>query len=172
MNIKTFPLLTAIGVGIVVQFIITLVSTGVLLRTGVPASPTDFDFDQIGSLAGLGLVTCLCVFLVDVGIGAFYSYLHSQEAPITASDGAIGGAATGAVTHFLNGIIGLGVNAFVMPILIRQTNPDISPEYVETLTQGAGGLTGGILGLCMVLVIGGILGAIGGAVGGALFKQK
>jgi hypothetical protein len=173
MNIKTRPLLIASGVGAVVQIIYSLISTGVSYGPALVGQTVD-----VTQPSNLSLITsvlaCLCVPIIGIGAGLLYAYLHSREAALTVGDGAIGGAATGALISLVGGLFGACVGLLLVPTLLQQATADIPPEAAGiALGAGiAGGIIGAAIGICVGLVIGAVLGAIGGAIGGATMGRS
>ena len=179
MKIRTRPLLIAAGVGLAIQIVLSLVSNVVSALAMGPAWSGQMPPGQIGTgqLLGSGLIgtlACLCVLVVDVGVGLLYAYLHSREAPVTAGDGALGGAAAGALEGLVGGLFGVVLALVVMPIMLRGMLSGMPQEMLPSAIGGGlvGGAIGSVIGVCIGIFRGGLLAALGGALGGAIFKPK
>lgn len=178
MNIKARPLLIAAAVGAVIQIVLNLLGTAAtywITPNVVSLRPQAV----LGGSSALGLVSCLCTMLVDGAVGLLYAYLHSREAPVSAGDGALGGAVSGGLGRLVSGLVGVLTSLLIVPALVSQTTSQILPGGVPSdlsgLVLGAsvvGGVLGGAVGICVALAEGGVLGAIGGVIGGAVFKPK
>lgn len=180
MKIRTRPLLIAAGVGLAVQIVLSLVSNVISALAMRPAWTGQLGPGQLpptGQLLGSGLIgtlACLCVLIVDVGVGLLYANLHSREAPVTAGDGALGGAAAGAIVGLIGGLFGVLVALVVTPIMMRGMLSGMPQEMLPSAIGGGlvGGAVGSLIGVCLGIFRGALLSALGGALGGAIFKPK
>jgi hypothetical protein len=178
MSIRPRPVLTAVGIGVVIQIALSAFSTltASLITPGRAAASPQW---LAGGASALSSVACLCGLVIDVAVGLLYAYLHSREAPVTAGEGALGGAVSGAVGRLVSGLVGVLLSLLIVPALVAQTTSQIMPGGVPSdlggLVLGAsvvGGVIGAAFGICVALIEGGVLGAIGGVIGGAIFAPK
>jgi hypothetical protein len=127
-------------------------------------------------------ISCLGVLLAPVayaGTGVLYTWLHHREdQPVTAEQGAIGGAAAAATARFTTGLV-QGVFSLLMSSVMYQNIASQigplpgGPSTGIPLIFGFGifsGIVGGIVGACFGALLAAALGAMGGALAGAIFK--
>ncbi len=173
MRIRGRALIIAVVVGLAVQIVFSLISNlityfafpAVTARGGVPGLPVG------GSI--VSLLACVCVLIIDLGVGLLYAALAAREGPLTGGDGALGAGIAGAIEGLFTGIVGVVITAIVLPNLSSFLS-DIPPEVLEQTRIGlvVGGAIGAVLGLCIAFVRGAVMAAVGGALGAALFKPK
>jgi len=143
--------------------------------SGPPAGFSNFMWVST-AISGIGFVLAPIVY---VGSGALYAWLHRREAqPVTAEQGAVGGAAVAATARFTTGLFQALTSLLVTGLLYQNIASQIGPipggiPGGTPFIIGFGifsGVMGSILGTCFGSVFAAALGALGGSLTGALLK--
>lgn len=169
MNIKTRPFGIAVAAGAAVLAVISLVSALLSRPDLANFDPNSADPMDLLRGSAVSLISCLLILLVVPATGALYAYLHSQEAPISGGEGAIGGAAVGALAYFLASIVGTIISFFVVSDMFASVGQELGEGGQSVMVMG--GIIGAAFGLCFAVFIGAALGAVGGAIGGAMWNR-
>jgi hypothetical protein len=168
-NIQFRAVAISAGIGTVVMVVIGLFSgiVGIFYTNSVTSSIGQTPSTSLlWASALICLFACLLTLLIVGGVGAGYSFLHSQRSVVTAKDGVIGGALSAVIVTTLSSLIN-GVMNFVLIFLF---SPSTATFYSST---GVGSLLIGLLiGFFISIVEGIFLGAIGGALGAALIGHR
>lgn len=135
--------------------------------------PGFFNFMGINSLMlGVGVLLAPVVY---AGTGALYVWLHRRaEQPVTAEQGAIGGAVAAFTARFAAGLVVALGSLLVGQVMIQMMGearglmPVPGPLY--WLINSLSSVVGGLLNACLGSVFAAALGGLGGALTSALLK--
>lgn len=169
MNIKSRALLTTVGIGVVLQGILVLLSIGLAAVTLASVSGAGGgDNSGLLAIAGLasvfGVVSCICALMFDAGAGALYAYMHSRQSALTVADGALGGAASSALVRVVTTLCSL-CGTIGVTLAMSGSASGGGGAVVSSLLSGS-------VSMCIGILAGAILGAIGGAIGGAVLRSQ
>ncbi len=187
MKTKSFLLATLIST--LLQSLYYIVITGItllllprmmeMMAQDLPSSggppPGFFNFMGISMLTtGVGF---LLAPLVHAGTGVLYAWLHRrEEPPVTAEQGALGGAAAAFTARFVVGIL-MALGSLLVSSFMLQALGDVIPSGgqpfaspMPSIFSGVSSVVGGLFGTCFGSVIAAALGALGGSITGALLK--
>jgi hypothetical protein len=184
MKTKPFAISLAISTTVQTIYIIGISLVSLLLA---PSIFQNLNGDPFGgtspnmlwvttAIGGLGFILAPIAY---AGTGVLYSWLHGREdRPVSAEQGAMGGAATAFTARFIVGIIQAIFTVISTSMMLQTAASQIGPELggaPETfpLVFGVGifsGVIGGLIGTCMGSVLAAAMGALGGAISGAMFK--
>lgn len=132
------------------------------------------------STSYLGLINVACCAGVILGaIVSVWHYTNDQGVTIEAGDGALMGAAAGAIGAILSTILtlaiiqplGLGLDQVMMDFIQEMDLPAETREQIEMQSEQGSSIGGMVFGAFLNLVLFSIFGAIGGAIGAAIFKK-
>ena len=189
---KTKPFLIATFISTILQSLYYALITGVTLLImprmmeslqDIPSNggppPGLFNFVGISMLTGgIGLVLAPIVY---AGTGALYTWLHHrEEQPVTAEQGAIGGAAAAFTARFATGLL-IAFGSLVLSNVMYQMMGDVFnsvpgagptpfPNPMFSIFGGLSSVIGGLFSACFGSIIAAALGALGGSLTGALLK--
>jgi hypothetical protein len=189
---KTRAFLIATSISALLQGLYYAVITGIslLILPGmmntliqeVPSSggpPPNF-FNFMGTSMLIGGLSLILAPLAYAGTGALYTWLHRREEhPVSAEQGALGGAAAAFTARFITGIL-VAIGSLLVTNLMMGGMADIlanTPGGVPTdlppmfsVFNSLTSVFGSLIGACFGSVIAAMLGALGGALTGALLK--
>ena len=186
MNIKTRPLFIAAGISFGVQLIFTLLSTLPMLFLQLnPAMLEKFlgfgdgmpepNGALIGGFMGLGVLACLCPFVLDGIAGAVYAVLHNRIEAIELQDGILGGAASGALGRITATVVSTGISLLMMPLMMNQMMSEFGSPAAGGLPPGgfpaevmATMVVGSFVSAIFGIIVGAISGAVMGSIGGGI----
>lgn len=190
MNIKSRPLLIAAGISFGVQLIFTLISTVPLLFIQFNPQTLERLFGLadtpapsgaiLGGLLSLGLLACLCPFVLDGIAGGVYAFLHNRIEAIDLQDGILGGAASGALGRILATAVGTAISVLMMPLAMSQFSAEFASPGMPTAglppgamaIMAASSVISGIFGIIIGAVSGAVMGSIGGGITAAVLERK
>jgi hypothetical protein len=171
MKIRGRAWLMAVVVGFIVEALLSLASNAAtyIAMGGASGFRGTSGLPIGGSI--VSTVACLCLLVVDLGVGLLYAFLASREGLLPAGEGALGGGVAGAAVGLLGGLVGVLISAVLLPILAPMFS-NIPSQFADEAMLAAlvGGIIGGLGGVCLAILRGAILAAIGGAVGASIFK--
>ncbi|HNB51857.1 MAG TPA: hypothetical protein PK530_07935 [Anaerolineales bacterium] len=187
---KTRPFLIATLISALLQGIYYVIITGISLlilprmldslMQDIPTSggPPQSIFNFMGIsflMGGIGLVLAPIAY---AGTGALYAWLHRrEEQPVTAEQGALGGAAAAFTARFAAGIL-VAIGSLLVSNLMTGTITNIiggTPTatqypFMYSVLNNMTSVMGSLMGACFGSVIAAMLGALGGALTGAMLK--
>lgn len=190
---KTRPFLIATTISAILQGVYYVIITGIsllilprMLDSLMQDMPTNgappqgiFSFMGVSFLlGGIGLVLAPIAY---AGTGALYAWLHRrEEQPVTAEQGALGGAAAAFTARFAAGIL-VAIGSLLVSNLMMGTMTDIiantpggvSPTDFPPMISVFNNMTsvvGSLMGACFGSIIAAMFGALGGALTGAMLK--
>jgi hypothetical protein len=173
MNIQTRPLLIAAAAGAVVQTILGIISQAITVFTFDPAALLGVGGNFSTPSGAIGTIVCCVLLAMDVGVGFIYAFLSGKQGALTTGDGAIGGAASGAVARIASQVIGGCAGLLLTPLFIQQVTADLPPGQAEAFAafSGAATIPALLISLCIFLISGVLFGALGGLIGTTLANR-
>lgn len=132
------------------------------------------------STSYLGLINFACCAGVILGaMVAVWHFTSDQGVTIEAGDGALIGAAAGAIGALISTILtlaiiqplGLGLDQFVTDFVQGMDLPAETREQIEMQSEQGGSIGAMAFGALINIVLFSVFGAIGGAIGAALFQK-
>jgi hypothetical protein len=132
------------------------------------------------STSYLGLINFACCAGVILGaIVSVWHYTSNQGVTIEAGDGALIGAAAGAIGALVTTILtlviiqplGLGLDQLIMDVVQGMDLPAETREQIEMQSQQGSSPSTIAFNATVNLVLFAVFGAIGGAIGAALFQK-
>jgi len=188
---KTKPFLISTFLSTILQCLYYAVITGITLLilpqmmdtiTNLPANgspPPDF-FNVIGFSSITGIIGFLLAPFVHAGTGALYAWLHRrEEQPVTAEQGAMGGAAAAFTARFITGLF-IALASLIVTNIMYQSMGQVfgTPNAPPTPFSDPGliaftsvfSIVGNLFAACFGSIIAAALGALGGALTGAMLK--
>jgi hypothetical protein len=160
MKLNTKALMTAGGIGAVVQIVLTLCSGTILF---LPLAGDSVDVAMLGMLGIAGTVLACCGWIINLAIGFGYVYFAAQtDGSVQVADGAVGGAAATAIAAVIGGLVSACLT-IVAPFAIAASaggSPDAVTIITNSIASVAGAVCGGLIGGAVVGAIGGLIGAL------------
>jgi hypothetical protein len=136
----------------------------------------------IGVLSALPIVNagncCCCLWVVAGGVLATYLRQQNSSYEVPASEGALIGLMAGAFGGLLAGLLSIPLQAVTGAVQqqiidrLLASNPDMPPEFRNTLERVAVGSTFKAGFIVLGIVIDTIFGMLGGLLGVAIFKKN
>lgn len=120
---------------------------------------------------------CVCGGASDLLVGTLYGLAYPREAP-TVGDGALGGAASGALARVVSGAAGLGISLLLMPLAFQRIQAlsggglpgaALGPALAFSLV---GGVIGGLVGIVISAILGAGLAALSGGAAAAIRSRS
>ncbi len=191
MNIKSRPLMIAAGISFGVQLVFILLTTipTLLIQLNpeilVKFFDTGGDFSEpngaiIGGLVGLGVLACLCPFILDMITGGVYAVLHNRMDDIELQDGILGGAASAALGRIVATVVSSAISLLMLPMMMNQITPEFSPSGMPSsgisteaiIMMVVGSAFSAILSVVIGAISGAVMGAIGGGITAAILEHQ
>jgi hypothetical protein len=132
------------------------------------------------STSYLGLINFACCLGVILGaIVAVWHYTSEQGVTVEAGDGALMGAAAGAIGALVSTILtlaiiqplGLGLDQVMMDVIRDMDLTAETRKQIEMQAEQGNTVSGVAFGVLSNLVLFSVFGAIGGAIGAAIFRK-
>lgn len=190
---KTRPFLIATLVSTLLQSLYYAIMTGIMLLIfpnmmetflqDIPSNggPPPGIFNFMGLSLLMGCVSWGLALVAYTGTGALYTWLHRrEETPVSAEQGAIGGAAAAFTARLVTGIF-VAIASLLVSNLFLGTMTDVlnaapgvgTPPGFPPMFSVFNSLTsvfGSLFSACLGSIFAGMLGALGGAISGAVLK--
>jgi hypothetical protein len=189
---KTRAFLIATVVSAILQSLYYIVMMGIMLLImpgmmesfqDIPSSggPPPGFFNLMGITMLTSGISLVLAPIVYAGTGALYAWLHRREdQPVSAEQGAIGGAAAAFTARFATGLL-ITLGSVLLSTVMYQMMGDVSnsvpnpgsmpfPAPIGSVIGGISSVIGGLFSACFGSVIAAALGALGGSLTGALLK--